>query len=80
MIWSYALMPAILFAGAAVAQDYTGNVEPSAYSLPTVMHSAINARAPEARAARYRSATAPARALMALPRPNDKGCSRCSAF
>ncbi|QAY78460.1 hypothetical protein [Sphingosinicella sp. BN140058] len=36
---------AALMTSAAGAQDYTGNVDPSAYSLPTVMHSAIDARA-----------------------------------
>lgn len=36
---------AFLAASAAAAQDYTGNVDPSAYSLPNVMHSAINAQA-----------------------------------
>jgi hypothetical protein len=34
-----------LVAAAAAAQDYTGNVDPSAYSLPTVMTSAIDAEA-----------------------------------
>ncbi|QAY75827.1 hypothetical protein [Sphingosinicella sp. BN140058] len=42
-----------LLTSAAVAQDYTGNVDPSAYSLPNVMHSAINAQAKGAKSPRY---------------------------
>jgi hypothetical protein len=48
---------ALLLASAAAAQEYTGNVDPSAYSLPTVMHSAIDARARSA----ARRSTAPRR-------------------
>lgn len=36
---------ALLLMSAGAAQDYTGNVDPSAYSRPMVMDSAINARA-----------------------------------
>lgn len=35
----------VLLATPAVAQDYTGNVNPSAWSGPMVMHGAINAQA-----------------------------------
>jgi hypothetical protein len=44
---------ALLMASAAGAQDYTGNVDPSAYSLPNVMHSAINAQAKGGKSPRY---------------------------
>ena len=40
---------ALMLAGGAAAQDATGNVDPSAYSLPTVMQSAINAQAKSGR-------------------------------
>jgi hypothetical protein len=61
---------AVLFAGAgAAAQDYTGNVDPSAYSLPTVMHSAIDARAKsDRRRVRPTSAQKAAAACANLPR------------
>ena len=35
----------VLLATPAVAQDYTGNVNPSAWSAPMVMHGAIKAQA-----------------------------------
>lgn len=41
----------------ATAQDYTGNVDPSAWSGPMVMHGAIDAQARRNRARHARSAT-----------------------
>jgi hypothetical protein len=58
----FAMAAAALLSGTAAAQDYTGNVDPSAYSLPTVMHSAINARAKHRAPARRQQLSAKARA------------------
>ena len=60
---------AVAVTGTAENQDYTGNVDPSAYSLPTVMHSAINARAARDKRATNRSSSREAAATCAnLPK------------
>lgn len=60
---------ALLLASAGAAQDYTGNVDPSAYSLPTVMHSAINARAKSRAGAPRRTSSREAAAICANDLP-----------
>lgn len=47
--WTLIVAAVMMTAAPAAAQDYTGNVDPSAYSGPNVMHSAINAQAKRAR-------------------------------